>query len=85
LPWELAHWDEGDLLELFETLGLFSEPELLMRMPRADIEIWLRAVGIHSALAGMASIRDLLARAFDDPLLDADRYVGVGLHSLETF
>jgi hypothetical protein len=74
LPQALAGWSEGDLLELFETVGLLSEPEVLMRMPRADIEVWLRAVGIHAALGGTGSIRELVARAFDDPPADADRF-----------
>ena len=74
LPQALAGWSEADLLEFFETLGFFSETEVLMRMPRPDIEVWLRAVGIHAALGGTGSIRELVARAFDDPPADADRF-----------
>lgn len=74
LPQALAEWGEADLLEFFETVGLLSEPEVLMRMPRADIEVWLRAVGIHAALGGIGSIRELVSRAFDDPPAGADRF-----------
>jgi len=74
LPTIIAHWTEGDLLELFETLGLFSHLEVLTRLPREDTEVWARAVGIHSALRGMEAIRELIGRAFDDPPPGADRF-----------
>lgn len=74
LPFEISEWTEADLLELFETLGLFSHPEVLMRMPRADVELWCRAVGIHTALNGIGAIRNLIEGAFEDPPAGADRF-----------
>ena len=74
LPPLVAHWTEGDLLEFFETLGLFSHPEVLTRLPREDTEVWVRAMGIHAALRGMEAIRELIGRAFDDPPPGADRF-----------
>jgi hypothetical protein len=39
LPTLIAHWTEGDLLEFFEILGLFSHLEVLTRLPREDTEV----------------------------------------------
>ncbi|UPJ53417.1 TniQ family protein [Bradyrhizobium sp. 200] len=74
LPFEISEWTEADLLELFETLGLFSHPEVLMRMPRADVELWSRAVGIHATLNGLGAIRNLIEGAFEDPPAGADGF-----------
>jgi hypothetical protein len=74
LPTFIAHWTEGDLLEFFETLGLFSHLEVLTRLPREDTEVSVRAVGIRAALQGMDGIRKLIGRAFDDPPPGADRF-----------
>jgi hypothetical protein len=74
LPPLIAQWTEGDLLEFFETLGLFSHLEVLTRLPRADIEVWVRAVGIRAALEGMEAIRELIGRAFDGPPAGAERF-----------
>ncbi|WP_426418099.1 hypothetical protein [Bradyrhizobium genosp. A] len=73
LPTRIAQWTEGDLLELFETIGLFSQLEVLIRLPREDSEIWTRAVGIRAALEGMDGLRSLIGHAFDDPPTQADR------------
>ncbi|MBR0689858.1 TniQ family protein [Bradyrhizobium manausense] len=74
LPSEILEWTEADLLELFETLGLFSHPEVLMRIPRADVELWSRAAGIHATLNGMGAIRNLIECAFEHPPAGADRF-----------
>lgn len=74
LPSEISEWTEADLLELFETLGLYSHPEVLTRMPRGDVEVWCRAVGIHATLNGMGAIRNLIGGAFEDPPAGADAF-----------
>lgn len=74
LPSQVSEWTEADLLELFETLGLYSHPEVLMRIPRADVELWSRAVGIHATLNGMGAIRNLIGGAFEDPPAGADSF-----------
>jgi hypothetical protein len=74
LPPLIAQWTEGDLLEFFETLGLFTHLEALTRLPREDVEVWVRAVGIRAALEGMEAVRKLIGRAFDDPPAGAERF-----------
>jgi hypothetical protein len=70
----IARWTEGDLLEFFETLGLFSQLEVLTRLPREDVEVWVRAVGIGAALDGMDGVRELIGHAFDEPPAGAERF-----------
>jgi hypothetical protein len=74
LPPSTAQWTEGDLLEFFETLGLFSQLEVLTRLPREDVEVWVRAVGIGAALDGMEGVRELVGHAFDEPPAGAERF-----------
>jgi hypothetical protein len=74
LPSSIAQWTEGDLLEFFETLGLFSQLDVLTRLPREDVEVWVRAVGIGAALDGMEGVRELIGHAFDEPPAGAERF-----------